>query len=97
MPVGTLVFPDVLASSSSGCVRARLLGWRLTGKGARRGVLPCVHRISRGRPADGQVPDRLIGAARWQMDLDLGFHLDDAGGGLDQPEPQRVELGDAPG
>ena len=43
------------------------------------------------------MPDRLIGGAGWQMDLDLGFHLDDAGGSLDQAESQRVELGDPPG
>ena len=42
------------------------------------------------------APNGLIGCAGWQMDFDPGFHLDDAGSGLDQPEPQRVELGDAP-
>ena len=43
------------------------------------------------------MPDCLIGGAARQVDFDLGFHLDDAGGGLDQAQPQRVELGDAPG
>src|SRR5512147_1963859 len=47
--------------------------------------------------AEDEVEDRLIGRAGRQMDLDLGFHLDDAGGDLDQPQPQRVELGDPPG
>jgi hypothetical protein len=37
--------------------------------------------------AEDEVPDRLIGRAAWQMDLDLGFHLDDASGGLDQAQP----------
>jgi hypothetical protein len=45
----------------------------------------------------GITSDRLIGRAGRQMDLDLGFHLDDAGGDLDQSQPQRVELGDPPG
>ena len=49
------------------------------------------------QPAEDEVPNRLIGSAARQMDLELGFHLDDAGGGLDQAQPERVELGDAPG
>src|SRR5512147_164578 len=47
--------------------------------------------------AEDEVEDRLIGRAGRQMDLDLGFHLDDAGGDLDEAQPQRVELRDPPG
>lgn len=48
--------------------------------------------------ADGRGPSAkpLDWGAGWQVDLDLGFNLDDAGGGFDQTESQRVELGDAP-
>ena len=31
-----------------------------------------------------------------QVQLDLGLHLDDADGELDQAQPQRVKLGGAP-
>jgi hypothetical protein len=43
------------------------------------------------------VPDRLIGRAGRQVDVGLAFHLDDAGGDLDQVQPERVELVDPPG
>jgi hypothetical protein len=36
--------------------------------------------------------DRLIWGARRQVDLDLGFQLDDAGGEIDQAQSQGVEL-----
>ena len=38
----------------------------------------------------------LGGARRRQVNPDHRFHLDNAGGDLDEPEPQRVELRDAP-
>ena len=40
--------------------------------------------------------DRLIGGARRQVDVDLGFQLDDAGGEFDQAQSQGAELHDAP-
>ena len=43
---------------------------------------------------DGE--DRLIRSARRQMDLELGFQFDEAGGDFDQAQPQGVELHDAP-
>ena len=66
----------------------------VAGRGLGRGTRP---RLSGDQAAEDEVEDRLIGRAGRQMDLDLGFHLDDAGGDLDQPQPQRVELGDPPG
>jgi hypothetical protein len=36
--------------------------------------------------------DRLLGGARRQVDLDLGFELDDAGGEFDQAQLQGVGL-----
>ena len=37
---------------------------------------------------------RLIGGARRQVNFELGFELDDAGGNFDQTQPQGVELHD---
>src|SRR5438874_7339433 len=47
--------------------------------------------------AEDDAKDRLIGCARWQVDLDLLFQFDDAGGDLDEAQPQSFELHDAPG
>ena len=41
--------------------------------------------------------DCLAGTGRWQMQPNLGFHLDHARRDLDQPKAQRVELRDPPG
>jgi hypothetical protein len=38
----------------------------------------------------------MIGCARPQVDFKLSLQLDDAGGELDQPQPQYIELQDAP-
>jgi hypothetical protein len=38
----------------------------------------------------------LVGGARRQVDFELGFQLNDAGGEFDQAQPQAVELHDAP-
>ena len=46
---------------------------------------------------EDDAKDRLIGGARRQVDLDLLFQFDDAGGDLDEAQPQSVELHDAPG
>ena len=47
--------------------------------------------------AEDDAKDRLIGCARWQVDLDLLFQFDDAGGDLDEAQSQSVELHNAPG
>ena len=47
--------------------------------------------------AEDVAQDGLGWRGRRQMDADLCPHLDDAGRDLDQAQPQRVELGDAPG
>ena len=46
--------------------------------------------------SESEAQDSLAGARRRQMDADHGFHLDDAGGDLDEAQAQRIELGDAP-
>jgi len=46
---------------------------------------------------EDDAKDRLIGRARRQVDLDLLFQFDDAGGDFDEAQPQSVELHDAPG
>jgi hypothetical protein len=40
---------------------------------------------------------RRLACARRQVDLDLGFQLDDAGGEFDEAQPQGIKLHDAPG
>src|SRR6266853_91977 len=45
---------------------------------------------------ENDAEDRLIGGARRQVDLDLLFQFDDAGGDFDEAQPQSVELHDAP-
>ena len=56
--------------------------WRLR-EGARRGTLPRLSGDQTRQAVEGEAEDRLIGGARRQVDLDLGFQLDDAGGDLD--------------
>ena len=41
--------------------------------------------------------DSLLGGARRQVDLDLGFRLDDAGGEFDEARPLGIKRHDAPG
>src|SRR5512144_2317142 len=67
------------------------------GGGHGRGTRPRLSGDQPQQAAEDEVEDRLIGRAGRQMDLDLGFQFDDAGGDLDQPQPQRVELRDPPG
>ena len=69
----------------------------VAGRGLVGGTRPRLSGDQPRQAAEGQVPNRLIGGAARQVDLDLGFHLDDAGGGLDQAQPERIELGNAPG
>lgn len=67
------------------------------GSGVCWGTPPRLSGQQARQAAEGEVPDRLIGNAGRQMDLDPGFHLDDAGGTFDQAQPEGVELGDPPG
>jgi hypothetical protein len=46
---------------------------------------------------ENDAEDRLIGGARRQVDLDLLFQFDYAGGDLDEAQPQSVELHNTPG
>src|SRR5512134_2750702 len=61
------------------------------------GTLPWLSGQQARQAAEGEVPDRLNGSAGRQMDLDPGFHLDDAGGNFDQAQPEGVELSEPPG
>ena len=63
----------------------------------RWGTLPRLLSKQARQAVEGEVEDRLIGGARRQVDLDLLFEFDDAGGDLDQAQADRVELYGAPG
>src|SRR4029077_302738 len=70
--------------------------WGLKAGVGRRGTMP---RFSGdlARPAgENDAEDCLIGGARRQVDLNLLFQFDDAGGDFDEAQPQSVELHDAP-
>jgi hypothetical protein len=69
---------------------------RLTGNGRVRGQMPLLSGDETRQAAEEHGEDCLVGGARRQVDLELGFQLDDAGGELDQAQPQGVELHDAP-
>src|SRR5512132_3866104 len=92
---GASAFSDARFVSSLGCVRACrvwplvgggwcVIGLGLVGSGDGGADLPRCSNDQPRQAAESQVPDRSIGSAGWQMDFDLGFHLDDAGGDLDQ-------------
>ena len=53
------------------------------GEKARRGTLPRASTNQTGQALKGEAKARLIGGAGWQVDLDLGLQLDDAGADLD--------------
>ena len=61
------------------------------------GALPRRSGHQPRQPFEDEADDRSIGRAGRQVDLDLRFQLDDAGGDLDQAQPERIELGDPPG
>ena len=61
-----------------------------------RGIRPRLSGNETRQTVKEHGEDRLIGGARRQVDLDLGFQLDDAGGEFDQAQSQSVELHDAP-
>ena len=68
----------------------------VAGRGRGGGTPPRRSGDQTRQAVEGEADDRLIGCAGRQVDLNLGFHLDDAGGDLDQAQPERVELGDPP-
>ena len=71
--------------------------WRLREKGSGGGRLPRASGNEARQALEDEAEAPLIGSACRQVDLDLGLQFDDAGGDLDQAQPQRVELHDAPG
>ena len=63
--------------------------WGFCGKEWRwRGMRPRFSGGQTRQAVEEHGEDRLIGGARRQVDLDLGFQLDDAGGEFDQAQPQ---------
>ncbi len=64
-----------------GCLR-RVVRWRLKASGRLRGIMPRLSGQKTRHAIEECGEDRLIGGARRQVDLDLGFQLDDAGGGV---------------
>src|ERR1700688_2800907 len=76
--------------------RTLVSGFEVAPRGLYWGIRP---RQSRRQRCDttGEIGETgLIGEGARQGDLDAGDHLRDAGGDLDQAEPDRVELGVAP-
>jgi hypothetical protein len=63
----------------------------------RRGTVPRLSGDQARQAVEDDAEDRLIGGARRQVDLDLLFQFDDAGGDFDETQSQSVELHDAPG
>ena len=61
-----------------------------------RGITPRLSGDETRQAVEQHGEDRLIGGAGRQVDLDLGFQFDDAGGEFDQAQPQGVELHDPP-
>jgi hypothetical protein len=57
--------------------------------GRLRGMTP---RLSGDETVEQHGEDRLIGGAGRQVDLDLGFQFDDAGGEFDQAQPQGLGM-----
>src|SRR5260370_1818827 len=70
--------------------------WGLKAGVGRRGTMPRFSGDQAWQAVEDDAEDRLIGGARRQVDLDLLFQFDDAGGDLDEAQPQSVELHDAP-
>src|SRR5260370_37164560 len=71
--------------------------WGLKAGVGRRGTMPRFSGDQAWQAVEDAAEDRLIGGARRQVDLDLLVQFDDAGGDLDEAQPQSVELHDAPG
>ena len=64
--------------------------------GRLRGITPRLSGDQTRQALEQHGEDRLIRGAGRQVDLDLGFQFDDAGGEFDQAQPQGVELHDPP-
>ena len=75
------------------------IGWALkvAGRGGYGGITPRLSGDQTRQAVEEHAEDRLLGGARRQVDLDLGFQLDDAGGEFDEAQPQGIKLHDAPG
>src|SRR5260370_34754723 len=71
--------------------------WGLKAGVGRRGTMPRFSGDQAWQAVEDDAEDRLIGGARRQVDLDLLFQFHDAGGHLDEAQPQSVRLHDAPG
>jgi hypothetical protein len=61
-----------------------------------RGVTPQLSGDETRQAVEQHGEDGLIWGGDRQVDLDLGFQFDDAGGEFDQAQPQSVELHDPP-
>src|SRR5215471_15285181 len=61
-----------------------------------RGRRPRTSGDQARQTIEEQGKDPVVGSARRQVDLELGFQLDDAGGEFDEAQPQGVELYDSP-
>src|SRR5260370_15242783 len=71
--------------------------WGLKAGVGRRGTMPRFSGDQAWQAVEDDAEARLIGGARGQGDLDRLFQFDDAGGDLDEAQPQGVELHDTPG
>ncbi len=60
------------------------------------GITPRLSGDETRQAVEQHGEDCLIGGAGRQVDLDLGFQFDDAGGEFDQAQPQGVKLHDSP-
>ena len=60
----------------------------MIGDGRIRGHMPRLSGDEARQAGEEHGEDRLIGGARRQVDLELGFQFDDAGGELDEAQPQ---------
>ena len=77
------------------CLSGSARRWGLKAGVGRRGTVPRLSGDQVRQAVEDDAKDRLIGGARRQVDLDLLFQFDDAGGDLDEAQPQSVELHDA--
>ena len=68
-----------------GSIRRR---WGLAEAGDGEGTLPRGLAGQARHAAEDEGQDGLARGGAWQVQLDLGFHLDDAHGQLDQAQPQ---------
>ena len=60
---------------------------KVAGRGGDGGITPQLSGDQPRQAVEKHSEDGLLGGARRQVDLDLGFQLDDAGGEFDQAQP----------